>query len=294
MVPHPPAFGAVRAVGNGGTRQPLAGSVFLRIRRGTLPMDPSSLLGLVLGAILMAYAIWAGGGSLWSFVDGPSLLLVLGGLLAAALVAFPLRVVLGIPRIVARVLFPQEDRLTEWVRSIIDLSAIARREGLLALEPRLSEVEHPFLLLGLRMAVDGSRPEAIDEVLRTEMETTAARQAEEQSLVEHLGRCAPALGMIGTLLGLVTMLGNLADPSQLAAGMAMALITTLYGAVAANLVFLPLAERLANANARDRLAREILLRGLQGIVHGEHPRLVEQELSAYLSEPERTPLRRVA
>lgn len=257
-------------------------------------MPSTSLIGLLLAASLLAYAVVAGGGSLASFADLPSLLLVFGGLAAAALIAFPAQLLLSIPRIVSRALFPGEDRLPALVELIVGLAGTARREGLLALEPRLAEIDHPFLLLGVQMAVDGARPEAIDDVLRTEIATTVGRQNEEHQLLAQLGRFAPALGMIGTLLGLITMLGNLTDPSHIATGLSMALVTTLYGSVAANLVFLPLAERLAVANQREELTREVLLRGVRAIQAAEHPRLVAQELSAYLPEQERTPAKRAA
>jgi chemotaxis protein MotA len=139
------------------------------------------------------------------------------------------------------------------------------------------------------MAVDGTRPAVLEDILRMEIEALASRQKNDRSLFEQLGRFAPAFGMIGTLVGLIVMLGNLGSPESFAPGMAMALITTLYGAIISNLFCLPFAEKLLFLSRQDRIGMEIMLRGVLAIQAGDNPRLIEQRLGSFLPEYERRP-----
>jgi chemotaxis protein MotA len=159
---------------------------------------------------------------------------------------------------------------------------VARRDGLLALDNRLGEVSHPFIKLGVQMAVDGTRPEVIEDLLRTEIDAVATRHSLGKGLVDQIGKFAPAFGMIGTLLGLVMMLNNMSDPSTIGAGMAVALLTTLYGAVLANMFCLPVSEKLAYYNRQEILSLELIVKGVLAIQSGENPRIIEQKLSIVL------------
>jgi chemotaxis protein MotA len=138
------------------------------------------------------------------------------------------------------------------------------------------------------MAVDGTRPEVIEDIMRTEMDAVATRHRNGKAVIDQLGRFAPAFGMIGTLMGLIIMLGNMDDPSAIGPGMAVALITTLYGAIMANLVFLPLAEKLGEINKHELLTMEIVVRGIMAIQAGDNPRVIEQKLSTFIPPRQRT------
>jgi chemotaxis protein MotA len=164
----------------------------------------------------------------------------------------------------------------------------------LALERRLGDIDNPFVVLGIQMAVDGTRPEVIEDIMRTEIDAVATRHRDGKAMCDQIGRFAPAFGMIGTLLGLVIMLGNMSDPSSIGAGMAVALLTTLYGAVLSNLFFLPFSEKLNFLNKQELLAMEIVLRGVLGIQSGDNPRVIGRRLSTFLPTKQRGPARKAA
>jgi chemotaxis protein MotA len=208
--------------------------------------------------------------------------MVLGGTLGATMMCFPLKTVLKMPQVMLKSLFNQPPNSAELVRQLVALAEIARRDGMLALERRLDQIGHPLMKLGIQLAIDGTRPEMLEEVLRTEIETMALRHREGKGLIDQIGKYAPAFGMIGTLLGLIMMLGNLSDPASIGSGMAVALITTLYGIVLSNGSFLPMSEKLAFLSKQEIMAGEIVLRGITAIQSGEHPRLIEQKLNTFL------------
>lgn len=250
-------------------------------------MDIASILGLAIALIMMACAIVFSGGTFASFWDSAAIMTVIGGTLGAVLLCFSLRNVLNLPRVMLKVFFNKPVNQTQLVRQLVTLSEIARREGLLALESRLGEVEHPFIRLGIQMAVDGTRPDVIEDVMKTDMDSVRERHKDGKSVIDQIGRFGPAFGMIGTLLGLIIMLGNMADPSAIGSGMAVALITTLYGAVLSNVMFLPMSEKLAALTRQEMIGRELILRGVLAIQAGENPRVIEQKLSTFLPPPMR-------
>jgi chemotaxis protein MotA len=253
-------------------------------------MDFSTLIGIVAGLILLGLSVVIAHGSAYNvFVDTPSLLVVFGGTCAAVLICFPWRNLGGFYQALRLVFVNRSPKYSDLIREIITLADIARRDGLLALEKKTAGLSHPFLVRAVRMAVDGTRPQILEDVMRTEIEAVSARQRIDRSLFEQLGRFAPAFGMIGTLVGLIVMLGDLGTPESFAPGMAMALITTLYGAIIANLFFLPFAEKLQFLSRQDRLAMEIMLRGVMAIQAGENPRVIEQRLGSFLPEHLRKP-----
>jgi chemotaxis protein MotA len=244
-------------------------------------MDLATLLGFVLAVSFMAVSILLGGGSLGPFIDVPSIVVTIGGSLATVMIMFPIRSFLTLPKVVKRAFLYKVPNLTELVELLVSLTEAARRDGLLSLERRLNELDNPFLVLGLQMAVDGTPPELIESVMRTEMETVYNRNKQGKALIDQLGKMGPAFGMIGTLLGLILMLGNLSDPDALGPGMAVAMITTLYGAVMANVMCIPFSEKLAYISQQEMLAMEIALRGVLSIRDGDSPRGVEQKLGAF-------------
>jgi chemotaxis protein MotA len=205
-------------------------------------MDLASVIGIIGGLTVMFFSIIVAGASFAAFVDYPSVICVVGGAVASVMVCAPLGSIFSLGRVVRKAFFRRREEIPELIEQIVSMAETARRDGLLALENRLGEIENPFIVLGIQMAVDGTRPEGIDDVLRSEMEAVNARHRDGKLLLDQFGKYAPAFGMIGTLIGLVIMLGNMDDPASIGPGMAVALLTTLYGAVIANVVCLPLAS----------------------------------------------------
>ena len=258
-------------------------------------MDKTTVAGLAtgIGAIVLSIMI-APGASFGAFVDYPSLAIVFGGAVAATAIAFPHKTLLQFPKVFKKVLFPRQQDIGPVIAKLVELSEVARRDGILALENRTSEIEDPFMLLGVQMAVDGTDPDLMEKVLRCEIEAVAQRHKAGKNLMDSMGRYAPAYGMIGTLLGLIIMLGNMSDPDSIGPGMAVALITTLYGAIFSNLLFLPIADKLAFYSKRELEVREIIVRGILAIQDGDNPRVLEQKLSTVLPVAERESIRKAA
>lgn len=249
-------------------------------------MDIGTILGLVLGMILLLVAIMLGG-SLIVFVDIPSVFIVIGGSITASMTAFPLANLLKLPKVMTKSIFAPKVDCGAMIREMVKYAEVARRDGILALEGMTDEMEDELLILGVKMAVDGTDPDLIEQVLDADVENMLIRHAEGKAILDAVGRYAPAFGMIGTLIGLVAMLANMSDPSSIGGGMAVALLTTLYGAVLSNCVFLPLADKLSVYNDRELLAKTIVVKGVMAIQSGDNPRVVEQKLKTFLSPGQR-------
>jgi chemotaxis protein MotA len=250
-------------------------------------MDIASVVGLILAIALIIGSIAIGNAPFSAFIDIPSVLVVFGGSGAAAMIAFPLSSILRAPMIALKVLLNKSEDRLKLIRQIVELAETARRDGLLALESKVADIENPLVRTGIQMAVDGCTPEVVEEVLRTQVDAIAARHREGKSLMDQLGRFAPAYGMIGTLMGLIMMLQDMSDPSGIGAGMAVALITTLYGAVVANVFFSPFAEKLGLMSRNERVSLEIAIRGVMAIQSGESPRAIDQKLRTFLPPKQR-------
>ena len=250
-------------------------------------MDIASVVGLILAIGLILASIMLGAAPFSAFIDIPSFLVVVGGAMAAALICFPLGSMLKSPIIGLKVILNKRiDRLA-LIKQIVELAETARRDGLLALESKVTDIENPLVKTGIQMAVDGSTPEIVEEVLRTEVEAMVTRHREGKAIMDQLGRFAPAYGMIGTLMGLIMMLQDMSDPSGIGAGMAVALITTLYGAIVANVFFCPFAEKLGLMSRNECVSMEIAIRGVMAIQSGESPRAIDQKLQTYLPAKQR-------
>lgn len=217
-----------------------------------------------------------------SYWDLPSALVVIGGAGAAAMMCFPLKSMLGSPKVLLKAVLNKAPDLNELVAQLVGLAETARRDGLLALESKIKDIQNPLVRAGIQLAVDGSTPEAVEEVLRTEVSSRAMRHKEGKAIMDQMGRFAPAYGMIGTLMGLIMMLSDMSDPSGIGAGMAVALITTLYGAIMANVVFQPFAEKLNLLSKNEIVAQEIAIRGVLAIQSGESPRAIDQKLKTFI------------
>lgn len=250
-------------------------------------MDIASASGVVIALALIIGSIFLGGGNIEAFIDPASIMVVVGGAIAAALISFPLKNFLSVFRVVLKVFLYKLPETPAIVQQLVSLAEVARRDGLLALEGKMEEIEHPYIVLGVQMAVDGARPEVMEDILRTEMDAVATRHRDGKALMDCMGRFAPAFGMIGTLMGLIIMLGDMSDPSKIGQGMAVALLTTMYGAIVSNVVFLPFAEKLGFTNKQELLAMEVIVRGIMAIQAGENPRVIEQKLNTFVPPAQR-------
>lgn len=251
-------------------------------------MDIATIAGLVICVILLIVSIMMSG-NLLTFVDIPSMVLVFGGAIFATMMCFPLRTMLKMVRVVRKVLLAKPSDPVEHVRTLVRLAEVARRDGILSLENHLNDGDYDdFMVRGLRMAIDGQDPAVIQMAMEQEVETMMERHTEGKALFETLGKYAPAFGMLGTIIGLVLMLKNMNDPASLGPGMALALITTFYGSLLANVLFLPIADKLGTRSGEEVAARVLIIRGVMSIQSGDNPRIVQQKLLAFLDARQRT------
>ncbi|MEZ5989499.1 MAG: MotA/TolQ/ExbB proton channel family protein [Planctomycetota bacterium] len=249
-------------------------------------MDLATIIGLMLGLGLVLSAIMMGG-PLSIFVDAPSLMIVFGGTLASALMCFKMSTVAGSIKVMSKVLLYPLPEPRQEIERIVAFSNLARREGLLALEEKLDEIDDEFTQKGLRLIIDGFPGEVVREILEIDMANLVARHQAGKRLMETMGGVAPAFGMIGTLIGLIQMLQNMEDPSSIGAGMAVALLTTFYGAFVANLVFNPFATKLGNRSKEEIQLRNLMIEGIISIQSGDKPALVKEKLKSFLAPRER-------
>ncbi len=250
-------------------------------------MDIATVIGIILGVGLVCGSILING-SLTTFMDAASATVVLGGTVAAVLISFPLGHALKIFGVVKKAFFSTPVDSLKYVESLIKLAEVARRDGILSLETHLAEGEYdPFLVQGLRMAIDGQDPSVIEAALDQELETIMERHADGKALFDNMGKYAPAFGMIGTLIGLVLMLGNLSDLESLGPSMAVALITTFYGSLVANVFAMPIADKLGLRSNQEVAGKLLIIRGVMSIQAGDNPRIVQQKLMAFLDNKQR-------
>ena len=248
-------------------------------------MEISTILGLVIGFGAMIGVLLVGESqvSLAKFIDLPAIMMVFGGAIAVALVGYPMKQVLNVFAILKNAFLHKTHSPIALIDDLVNLAEIARKDGLLALESKTRDIEDPFVTLGIQLSVDGTRTEIVEEIMRNEIASLESRHREAKKILELVGRCGPAFGMIATLLGLILMLGNLDNPDTIGPSMAVALIGTLYGAVLANLVCIPLGEKLSYLNQEEILAKQIILKGVLSIQAGDNPRIVRQKLDTFVA-----------
>lgn len=244
-------------------------------------VDIATLIGLVAAFGLMLMAILQGGG-LGMFIDVASMLIVFGGTAGVILVNFPLSDVLSAVH-VAKKAFLFKESNTNLLEQLMEFANKARKEGILSLQNSIDTIEDEFLVKALQMAVDGQEPDDLKGMLNTEIDYIQQRHALGVSIFESLGAISPAMGMVGTLIGLVQMLQNMSDPSSIGPAMAVALLTTFYGAVLANVLFLPIAGKLKTRSKTELLQKTIIVEGMGSILSGENPRVMEQKLHAFIA-----------
>lgn len=254
-------------------------------------MDTATLIGLVSGTILIALAIVLGG-DFMLFVNFPSILIVVGGTIATLFIRYPLSDVFSTLTIVKQAFFVKLKDQGEVITQFIQLSQISRKEGLLALE-RI-QFDDPFLAKGIAYCVDGAETRQIEAILMKDIQYTKARHESGQAILKAVNQSAPAFGMIGTLIGLVQMLAGMDDPKSIGPAMAVAILTTLYGAVIANLFALPLSDKLAYRSSEEIDLKLLMLEGILGLKRGENPRMLEETLHTFLAPKAREALKSAA
>ncbi len=249
-------------------------------------MDLATILGIVSAFGLVVIAILMGGG-IGLFINIPSLMIVVGGTLGATMINYPLKDVLRAVSIVKNAFFAQNSAPEEIVKQFVDFGGKARREGILALEADVKNIDDEFLGKGLQLSVDGLEPQAIENIMDTEVDYLRGRHFLGAEIFSTMGTFAPALGMIGTLIGLVQMLQSMDDPSSIGPAMAVALLTTFYGSVMANLVYMPIAGKLRTRSKEETLVKEMIIQGVISLTKGENPRILEQKMLAFMPPNER-------
>lgn len=248
------------------------------MKRNLLP-----IIGLVLGIGLIISAM-ATNGSLVRYFDVPALIITLAGSFSALLISFPMQALKKVPALLKMLMFaPDDDRLA-MVDKITFLAKKSRTEGILAIEAEIENLENPMLIHGIEMVVDGNDVDTIEDILNVELEQIESRHSVGQEVFLKWGEYAPAFGMIGTLIGLIAMLGDLQDPSLIGTGMATALLTTFYGSFMANMVFLPIAKNLEMQTANEMKTNEMIIEGVLALQRGDNPRIIEQKLKSFCSQ----------
>ena len=250
-------------------------------------MDIATIGGLVLGTTFILIALMNGSAGLRPFWDFDSVLITIGGTIAAVMVSFPFSRLKDLPRVTAIAFRERETDPVAIIDGMVDLAEKARREGLLALEDSVNRTEDEFLKRGIQLIVDGTDPELVRDILETDLAYIEERHKVGKSMYDAMTAYAPAFGMIGTLIGLVQMLRTLDKPSTIGPAMSVALITTFYGAVIANLITGPIANKLALKSGVEIKLREMMLEGILSIQSGENPRIVEEKLMGFLAPKDR-------
>lgn len=254
-------------------------------------MDVLTVAGIFLGLALVFGAIAAKGeGGIGVFWDFSSLLITVGGSFSALLIRFQLDQVKMVFQITKNAFFTEVDSIADVIRLFVRLGHKARREGLLALEDDIEQIEDPFTRTGLQMVVDGLDQEIIKDIMYIQLESLESRHRLGQEMFKFWGALAPAFGMIGTLIGLVFMLVNLDDVEAIGPGMAVALLTTFYGALLANLIFIPIAGKLEMRSQAEVAVKEAIIEGVLSIQAGTNPRMLQEKLKAFVSPKEQEAL----
>ncbi len=249
-------------------------------------MDIATVIGIALAMGLILASIIMGVG-LGPFIDVPSILIVIGGTIASLLICFPMGSVIGAIKVFLKTMLGKTPAPSEIIDEIVELAVTARKDSILALEK--VEIADPFLAKGIKLVVDGTAPDLVTSILNTEIKFMKQRHLEGAKIFGTVSAMAPAFGMIGTLIGLVQMLQNLSDPSAIGPSMAVALLTTFYGAVIANIFGAPIKTKLEGKSVEEALLKEVVMQGVLSIMEGDNPMIVRSKLEAFLSPKMRKP-----
>jgi len=227
------------------------------------------------------------GGGLGAFINAPSIMIVCGGTMGAVLINYPISDVLGVIKVAKNAFFSEKVKTEKITEMLIEMSKVSRREGILGLEKTVKDIKDPFFVKGMTLMIDGIEPAKLSELLDTEVEYIEERHRLGAEIFMTMGNFAPAMGMIGTLIGLVKMLMQMDDPSSIGPSMAVALITTFYGVILANLIFIPISGKLKTRSAQELATKQLIMSGVLSVQSGDNPRMLEQKLHSFLSPKER-------
>jgi len=252
-------------------------------------MDVATIIGVFV-AFGMVFMGIISGSPLTLFVDIPSVMITIGGTFGIIFINYPLRDVFGVFGVIRNVFFTQHREVHSLIPTFVDFASRARREGILALESLAEELRDPFFKQGLELVIDGLEPQAIREILETEIDHIERRHTRGADILNSLGTFAPAMGMLGTLIGLIQMLQSMSDPSTIGPSMAVALITTFYGSIMANLIALPMAGKLTMRSREEVVEKGMIIEGIMSISAGDNPRIVERKLHSFLAPALREPV----
>ena len=245
-------------------------------------MDLSTIIGMAAAFGLMIMAILQGG-PLTIFLDVASAMIVIGGTVGVAFVHYPFSEIFGSANVAKKTFLHKDTSLNNLIVQLMEFANKARKEGILSLQGAMEGVEDEFLVKAMQMAVDGQEPETLRAMLNTEIEYIEMRHEKGAEIFLSLAAYAPAMGMIGTLIGLVQMLQTMDDPASIGPAMAVALLTTFYGAVLANVFFTPMSGKLKLRSQSEVLQKTLIIEGMQSILSGENPRIMEQKLHAFIA-----------
>lgn len=253
-------------------------------------MDIASIAGLILSAVMIIYGIIDGAGIenlVREYWNVPSAIITFGGAFFATLTSHSLADYISGLKSITLIFKSPALNTSEMIRKIIDLSNVARKEGLLSLEEAASDMDDPFLKKGILLMVDGTDPELVRAIMETELTSIEGRHKSCIGFWDTLGAMGPAWGMIGTLVGLVDMLYHMDNVATLGPAMAVALITTFYGSILANMICIPVSNKLKADNAAEMMMKEVMIEGLLSIQAGENPRVIEEKLKSFLAPKDR-------
>jgi chemotaxis protein MotA len=250
-------------------------------------VDLATLIGLLLGVGCVVGSFLMEGGSIAQLINVPAGIIVFGGTFGAAMASSHMSKVTGMAVLFRHALFAKQHDAAGTIRTLVRFAEKARREGLLVLETDAKEIDDPFLQSGLQLAIDGTDAELVRDILRTDLDLVQERHKGGAEFFKTLGGFAPTLGIIGTVMGLIHMLGQMSSPGKMGPAIAAAFIATLYGVCSANLLYIPIANKLKVRSGEEVLIREIMIEGILSIQAGDNPRIVEEKLKAFLPPKER-------
>jgi chemotaxis protein MotA len=251
-------------------------------------VDFATIIGIISGFGLVIIAMVSGGGFTW-FVDWPSAMIVLGGTFGAVLINYPITDLLGVIKVAKNAFRGKQIQADVVINRLVEISRITRRDGLISLQNLMQSNKETDLFLNkaINLVVDGVDPAHVSEIMQTELDSLAERHRLGAEIFTTMGNFAPAMGLIGTLIGLVQMLKQMNNPGTIGPAMAVALITTFYGVILANLVFLPIAGKLKTKSSQELLLKQLMINGILSIQSGDNPRVLEQKLHSYIAPRER-------
>lgn len=245
-------------------------------------LDFLSFLGILIAFLAIVGGNWLDGGHIDSLLNGPAMVIVIGGTVGAILLQTPINVFIHALRLTRRVFLPNFLDMRSTLNKLVEWSNIARKEGLLGLETIAEDEDDPFIRKGMQMLVDGNEPEVLRDAMEMEVDASEQHDLQAAKVFEGMGGYSPTIGIIGAVMGLIHVMQNLADPSKLGSGIATAFVATIYGVALANLFLLPFAAKLKTQTQTITKYRELVIEGVVGIAEGDNPRNIEAKLKGFL------------